>query len=196
LQAARSGAAHVPSPLDSADAHRAAATRRRTSQPPPPRPEKSSWRPCEPRLPKVRAEFDVDRHLAQFGTRVTPAMAKLAKPLLVELLAERAPARGPHLRGFPRAPESEVRSMEETVLEAAEGDHPTAGPGSTDLIAHPSWLPQRQRRNDKGRGYSLRVLTKMPYAPDGVFEKKIKTFLSLQHLQYLLSSDRNNKRGI
>ena len=44
MQAARSGAAHVPSPLDSAGAHRAAAT-------PPPdtptHPERPNWPPCE-----------------------------------------------------------------------------------------------------------------------------------------------------
>ncbi|MFP5284207.1 MAG: hypothetical protein ACLGI9_00555 [Thermoanaerobaculia bacterium] len=43
-------------------------------------------------LLRQRAELDVDRRLAQLGARVTPAMAKLAKPLLVELLAERNPA--------------------------------------------------------------------------------------------------------
>ena len=42
-------------------------------------------------LLRQRAELDVDRRLALLGARVTPAMAKLAKPLLVELLAERTP---------------------------------------------------------------------------------------------------------
>ncbi|HEX5719262.1 MAG TPA: hypothetical protein VF179_24080 [Thermoanaerobaculia bacterium] len=43
-------------------------------------------------LLRQRAELDVDRRLAQLGARVTPAMAKLARPLLVELLADRTPA--------------------------------------------------------------------------------------------------------
>ena len=43
-------------------------------------------------LLRQRAELDADRRLAQLGARVTPAMAKLARPLLVELLAERNPA--------------------------------------------------------------------------------------------------------
>ncbi|HVS00493.1 MAG TPA: hypothetical protein VMW27_27980, partial [Thermoanaerobaculia bacterium] len=43
-------------------------------------------------LLRQRAELDVDRRLALLSARVTPAMAKLARPLLVELLAERNPA--------------------------------------------------------------------------------------------------------
>jgi len=43
-------------------------------------------------LLRQRAELDVDRRLALLGARVTPAMAKLARPLLVELLADRTPA--------------------------------------------------------------------------------------------------------
>jgi hypothetical protein len=43
-------------------------------------------------LLRQRAELDVDRRLAQLGARVTPAMVKLARPLLVELLADRNPA--------------------------------------------------------------------------------------------------------
>ena len=43
-------------------------------------------------LLRQRAELDADRRLAQLGARVTPAMVKLARPLLVELLAERSPA--------------------------------------------------------------------------------------------------------
>jgi hypothetical protein len=43
-------------------------------------------------LLRQRAELDVDRRLTQLGARVTPAMAKLARPLLVELLADRHPA--------------------------------------------------------------------------------------------------------
>jgi len=43
-------------------------------------------------LLRQRAELDVDRRLALLGARLTPAMAKLARPLLVELLADRTPA--------------------------------------------------------------------------------------------------------
>jgi len=43
-------------------------------------------------LLRQRAELDVDRRLALLGARVTPAMAKLARPLLIELLADRQPA--------------------------------------------------------------------------------------------------------
>jgi hypothetical protein len=43
-------------------------------------------------LLRQRAELDVDRRLALLGGRVTPAMAKLARPLLIELLAHRQPA--------------------------------------------------------------------------------------------------------
>jgi hypothetical protein len=43
-------------------------------------------------LLRQRAELDVDRRLTLLGARVTPAMAKLARPLLVELLADRTPA--------------------------------------------------------------------------------------------------------
>jgi hypothetical protein len=43
-------------------------------------------------LLRQKAELDVERRLALLGARVTPAMAKLARPLLVELLADRHPA--------------------------------------------------------------------------------------------------------
>jgi hypothetical protein len=43
-------------------------------------------------LLRQRAELDADRRLTQLGARITPAMAKLARPLLVELLADRNPA--------------------------------------------------------------------------------------------------------
>ena len=43
-------------------------------------------------LLRQKAELDVERRLALLGARVTPAMAKLARPLLVELLAVRQPA--------------------------------------------------------------------------------------------------------
>jgi hypothetical protein len=38
------------------------------------------------------AELDVDRRFHELGPRLTPAMAKLARPLLIELLATRTPA--------------------------------------------------------------------------------------------------------
>jgi len=66
-------------------------------------------------LLRQRAELDVDRRLAQLGARVTPAMAKLAKPLLVELLAERTPATV-KLQADPSKPAAEV-SIAEQVLQ-------------------------------------------------------------------------------
>jgi len=66
-------------------------------------------------LLRQRAELDVDRRLALLGARVTPAMAKLAKPLLVELLAERTPATV-KLQADPAKPAAEV-SIAEQVLQ-------------------------------------------------------------------------------
>ena len=66
-------------------------------------------------LLRQRAELDVDRRLAQLGARVTPAMAKLAKPLLVELLAERTPATV-KLQADPAKPPADV-SIAEQVLQ-------------------------------------------------------------------------------
>jgi hypothetical protein len=43
-------------------------------------------------LLRQNAEMSVETRLAQLGARVTPPLAKLAKPLLVELLANRPPA--------------------------------------------------------------------------------------------------------
>lgn len=43
-------------------------------------------------LLRQNAEMSVDTRLTHLGARVTPPMAKLAKPLLVELLATRTPA--------------------------------------------------------------------------------------------------------
>jgi hypothetical protein len=40
---------------------------------------------------REKAEVDADRRLAALGSRVTTAMAKLARPLLVELFAQRQP---------------------------------------------------------------------------------------------------------
>lgn len=64
---------------------------------------------------RQRAEFDVDRRLAQLGARVTPPMAKLARPLLIELLAERTPAMV-KLQGDPTKPATEV-SIAEQILQ-------------------------------------------------------------------------------
>jgi hypothetical protein len=66
-------------------------------------------------LLRQRAELDVDRRLAQLGARVTPAMAKLARPLLVELLAERNPATV-KLQADPAKPAAEV-SIAEHILQ-------------------------------------------------------------------------------
>jgi hypothetical protein len=66
-------------------------------------------------LLRQRAELDVDRRLAQLGARVTPAMAKLAKPLLVELLADRTPATV-KLQADPSKPAAEV-SIADQVLQ-------------------------------------------------------------------------------
>jgi hypothetical protein len=66
-------------------------------------------------LLRQRAELDADRRLAQLGARVTPAMAKLARPLLVELLADRTPATV-KLQADPAKPASEV-SIAEQVLQ-------------------------------------------------------------------------------
>lgn len=66
-------------------------------------------------LLRQRAELDVDRRLALLGARVTPAMAKLARPLLVELLADRNPATV-KLQIDPAKPATDV-SIAEQVLQ-------------------------------------------------------------------------------
>jgi hypothetical protein len=66
-------------------------------------------------LLRQRAELDVDRRLALLGARVTPAMAKLARPLLVELLAARNPATV-RLQADPAKPAAEV-SIADQVLQ-------------------------------------------------------------------------------
>jgi hypothetical protein len=66
-------------------------------------------------LLRQRAELDVDRRLALLGARVTPAMAKLARPLLVELLAERTPATV-KLQADPLKPPAET-SIAEHILQ-------------------------------------------------------------------------------
>jgi hypothetical protein len=92
-------------------------------------------------LLRQRAELDVDRRLAQLGARVTPAMAKLARPLLVELLADRNPATV-KLQADPAKPAAEV-SIAEQVLQILAAvpavEALTAGrmadPASTDPAA-------------------------------------------------------------
>ena len=66
-------------------------------------------------LLRQRAELDVDRRLALLGARVTPTMAKLARPLLVELLADRTPATV-RLQADPAKPAIET-SIAEQVLQ-------------------------------------------------------------------------------
>jgi hypothetical protein len=66
-------------------------------------------------LLRQRAELDVDRRLALLGARVTPAMAKLARPLLVELLADRNPATV-KLQADPAKPALDV-SIAEQILQ-------------------------------------------------------------------------------
>jgi hypothetical protein len=79
-------------------------------------------------LLRQRAELDVDRRLAQLGARVTPAMAKLARPLLVELLADRNPATV-KLQADPAKPALDV-SIAEQVLQIL-----AAGPAVEALTA-------------------------------------------------------------
>ena len=66
-------------------------------------------------LLRQNAELSVDSRLTQLGDRVTPAMAKLAKPLLVELLAARTPATV-KLQDDPAKPPADV-SIAERILE-------------------------------------------------------------------------------
>jgi hypothetical protein len=66
-------------------------------------------------LLRQRAELDVDRRLTQLGARITPAMAKLARPLLVELLADRHPATV-KLQADPAKPAADV-SVADQILQ-------------------------------------------------------------------------------
>jgi len=61
------------------------------------------------------AELAVKDRLAELGARVTPPMAKLAKPLLVELLAARTPATV-KLQDDPTKPATDI-SIAERILE-------------------------------------------------------------------------------
>jgi hypothetical protein len=64
---------------------------------------------------RQNAEASAETRLAKLGARVTPAMAKLAKPLLVELLATRTPAMV-KLQEDPAKPAAEI-SIAERLLE-------------------------------------------------------------------------------
>jgi hypothetical protein len=61
------------------------------------------------------AESEVDRRLALLGARVIPPMAKLARPLLIELLADRTPATI-KLQADPTKPATEI-SIAEQILQ-------------------------------------------------------------------------------
>jgi hypothetical protein len=61
------------------------------------------------------AELSVESRLAKLGARITPPMVKLAKPLLVELLATRTPATV-KLQDDPAKPAADV-SIAERILE-------------------------------------------------------------------------------
>ena len=64
---------------------------------------------------RQNAELSVEKRLTKLGDRVTLAMAKLAKPLLVELLAARTPATV-KLQDDPAKPAADV-SIAERILE-------------------------------------------------------------------------------
>lgn len=64
---------------------------------------------------RQNAEMSVEARLAKLGARLTPPMAKLAKPLLIELLATRTPATI-KLQDDPAKPAADV-SIAERILE-------------------------------------------------------------------------------
>jgi hypothetical protein len=64
---------------------------------------------------RQRAELQVEQRLSALGNRVTPAMARLATPLLVELLAVKAPPTV-HLQDDPAKPPATV-GIADRVLE-------------------------------------------------------------------------------
>ncbi len=64
---------------------------------------------------RQNAELSVEKRLTKLGARITPPMAKLAKPLLVELLATRTPATI-KLQDDPAKPPADV-SIAERILE-------------------------------------------------------------------------------
>ena len=77
---------------------------------------------------RQKAELSVETRLTKLGARITPAMAKLAKPLLVELLATRTPATV-KLQDDPAKPAADV-SIAERLLEIL-----AAGPAVEALTA-------------------------------------------------------------
>ncbi|HYU33986.1 MAG TPA: hypothetical protein VEW48_17670, partial [Thermoanaerobaculia bacterium] len=64
---------------------------------------------------RQNAELSVEKRLTKLGARITPPMAKLARPLLVELLAARTPATV-KLQDDPTKPAADV-SIAERILE-------------------------------------------------------------------------------
>jgi hypothetical protein len=64
---------------------------------------------------RQNAEMSVETRLLKLGARITPPMAKLAKPLLVELLAARTPATV-KLQDDPSKPAADI-SIAERILE-------------------------------------------------------------------------------
>jgi len=64
---------------------------------------------------RQNAELSVEKRLTKLGARITPPMAKLARPLLVELLASRTPATV-KLQDDPARPAADV-SIAERILE-------------------------------------------------------------------------------
>lgn len=66
-------------------------------------------------LRRQNAELSVEKRLAQLGSRVTPAMARIARPLLIELLAVRTPATV-SLQLDPAKPPADV-SVADQILE-------------------------------------------------------------------------------
>lgn len=64
---------------------------------------------------RQKAALDAETRLTQLGARITPAMAKLAKPLLIELLAAHTPA-AVKLQEDPTKPAADV-SIAERLLE-------------------------------------------------------------------------------
>lgn len=107
-------------------------------------------------LLRQRAELDVDRRLAQLGARVTPAMAKLARPLLVELLADRNPATV-KLQADPSKPATET-SIADQVLQILAAvpavEALTAGRmADTDCAARPQSALSSEREAELEQKY-------------------------------------------
>jgi len=93
------------------------------------------------------AELDVDRRFHELGPRLTPAMAKLARPLLIELLATRTPATV-QLQLDPTKPPADISIADRIlqILAAAPSvdalttgrlaeDDPTAAPSISGVLS-------------------------------------------------------------